>query len=137
MNPRCLIIPSIEDLLAEQHPHFLYEKSFEVGRLDPLFVMYVSIVVMYIQFSTKCYDPTLTCSFFLLDRHTSGSTGMPKPLIWTQESAARQHLCSSQEYSKFDGTSIESIIWGKRVMSTVPPFHVSTSHEIPQIIGIV
>lgn len=74
---------------------------------------------------------------FLFDRHTSGSTGMPKPLIWTQESAARQHLCSSQEYSKFSGTSIESMLWGKRVMVTVPPFHVRISHETPEKTGMV
>ncbi|KAL2282818.1 hypothetical protein FJTKL_10424 [Diaporthe vaccinii] len=48
---------------------------------------------------------------------------MPKPLVWTQESLTRQALCSSQDYSKSKGTSVESILWGKRVMVTVPPFH--------------
>ena len=77
----------------------------------------------------KFCNRILTCSF-LLNRHTSGSTGMPKPLIWTQESMARQQICSSQEYSKFNGTSVESFLRGKRVMVTLPPFHVRISQGI-------
>lgn len=74
---------------------------------------------------------------FLFDRHTSSSTGMLKPLIWTQESAARQHICSSQEYSKLHGTSLEGMLWGRRVMVTVPQFHVRASHETPEKTDVV
>lgn len=50
---------------------------------------------------------------------------MPKPLVLSHEYVARQHICSSQENSELDGTSIEKMLRGKRVMVTVPPFHVS------------
>lgn len=65
------------------------------------------------------WDADKTVSY----RHTSGSTGMPKPLAFTQEGAARHHACASQDVPD-DATSVERLMAGKRVMVTVPPFHV-------------
>lgn len=98
--------------------------------------MYVSTGSICIQNDAECSIRYLSCSL-VSDRHTSGSTGMPKPLIWTQESMARQQGCSSQKHSELNGTSIESMLWGKRVMVTVPPFHVRTGYETPHRAGIV
>lgn len=55
--------------------------------------------------------------------HTSGSTGLPKPLIWTQETAAR-HIEAGSRESPNGLVSIDSFFHGKRVLSTLPPFHV-------------
>ncbi|KUI66302.1 Linear gramicidin synthase subunit D [Cytospora mali] len=93
--PRCLTIPSVDELLKESFPPFAYDKAFEAGRWDPLFVL-----------------------------HTSGSTGMPKPLVWTQESVARHYTCAIQEVERQqDATSVEHLMAGKRVVVTVPSFH--------------
>ncbi|KAF3769380.1 hypothetical protein M406DRAFT_96027 [Cryphonectria parasitica EP155] len=95
IGPRCLTVPAIDDLLAVPPSPFAYEKPFEAGRWDPLFVL-----------------------------HTSGSTGIPKPLIWTQESCVRHHACASQAIPNEQGlASVEHILWGKRVIVTVPSFH--------------
>lgn len=56
-------------------------------------------------------------------RHTSGSTGLPKPLIWTQESVARQHNMSALPAPN-GSRSLDSLYLGKRVLNTLPPFHV-------------
>lgn len=60
--------------------------------------------------------------------HTSGSTGIPKPLTWTHESVARHHRSSALEAP--DGfSSLNSAYLGKRVLSTLPPFHVGPPAE--------
>lgn len=37
VQPRCLTVPTIAELLVESAP-FPYDKSFEAGRLDPLVI---------------------------------------------------------------------------------------------------
>lgn len=50
---------------------------------------------------------------------------MPKPLVFTQDAAVRHHICASQEIPPDqDVRSVEHLISGKRVMVTVPSFHV-------------
>ncbi|KAI0173508.1 hypothetical protein GGR52DRAFT_580130 [Hypoxylon sp. FL1284] len=44
------------------------------------------------------------------------------PLIWTQETAVRHIEAGSREYPN-GLTSIDSFVHGKRVLSTLPPFH--------------
>lgn len=39
VKPRCLTIPSLDELLRETYPVFAYDKSFEAGRWDPYFIM--------------------------------------------------------------------------------------------------
>ena len=58
-----------------------------------------------------------------VSRHTSGSTGIPKPLIWTQETGFRHHQSSACP-APTGISSLESLYLGKRVLVTVPPFHV-------------
>lgn len=41
VKPRCLTIPSVDELLKESFPSFAYDKTYEAGRWDPLFIMYV------------------------------------------------------------------------------------------------
>lgn len=95
VRPRCLTIPSLDELLGESFPLFQYDKAFEIGRWDPFFIL-----------------------------HTSGSTGIPKPLVWTQEAALRLYAGSIQEVpAQKDVTSVEHLVSGKRVVVTVPSFH--------------
>ncbi|KAI0883762.1 putative NRPS-like enzyme [Annulohypoxylon maeteangense] len=93
VNPRQLITPSVEELLEKSSPHFILDKTFDQTRWDPFFIV-----------------------------HTSGSTGLPKPLIWTHESVTRHQKFTSRDPP--DGvTSIDQITRGKRVIATLPPFH--------------
>ncbi|KAI1085430.1 acetyl-CoA synthetase-like protein [Whalleya microplaca] len=93
VNPRKLTVPRFDQLLEKSYPAYIYEKTFEQARLDPLLII-----------------------------HTSGSTGLPKPLIWTHETGARHHNQSAR--APPEGiTSIDSFCHGKRILVTVPPFH--------------
>jgi hypothetical protein len=60
------------------------------------------------------------------DRHTSGSTGIPKPLIWSHETAQRH-----SKYIALDPPlgfdTLERRFQGKSILNTFPPFHVSTT----------
>ncbi|KAI1763791.1 putative NRPS-like enzyme [Hypoxylon sp. FL1150] len=93
VQPRKFTIPSIESLLEENYPHFNFDKSYEQARWDPLYVI-----------------------------HTSGSTGLPKPLIWTHETSARHNnFCDREPPAAV--SSLDRMLQGKRVLSTLPPFH--------------
>ncbi|KAI1460021.1 putative NRPS-like enzyme [Annulohypoxylon moriforme] len=93
VKPRKLITPSVEELLEKPYPHFPLDKAFDQARWEPLFII-----------------------------HTSGSTGLPKPMIWTHETGTRHHKFTSRDPP--DGvTSIDQMTRGKRVIATVPPFH--------------
>lgn len=69
---------------------------------------------------SKALTTNMTFSF---NRHTSGSTGIPKPVIYTHESIARYLRCSSCPTE--EGTpSLDGLCRGKRMISTLPLFHV-------------
>ncbi|KAI1500659.1 putative NRPS-like enzyme [Biscogniauxia marginata] len=93
VKPRLLTAPSIDELIGKAYPPYVYNKTYEEGRWDPLWII-----------------------------HTSGSTGIPKPLIWTQEAGARHHNCSARDPPE-GIPSLDRFCHGKRVMATVPPFH--------------
>lgn len=119
VKPRCLTVPGIDELSAQSSP-FPYDKSFEAGHWDPL--------VIWCVLKRTDFLPVLDADKNITYRHTSGSTGMPKPLAFTQEGAVRHHACASQDVP--DGvTSIERLMAGKRVMVTVPPFHVRAPRD--------
>lgn len=54
--------------------------------------------------------------------HTSGSTGFPKPLIYTHETAARNMSMLAQD-PPAGSTSMDRLVQGKRVLNCFPPFH--------------
>jgi acyl-coenzyme A synthetase/AMP-(fatty) acid ligase len=96
---RHLLVPNIEYFLDQEHPHYAYDKTFESAKTEPLVVV-----------------------------HTSGSTGVPKPLIWSHETAARHsNYCALEPPSGFRG--VDKLHQGKRLLNTFPPFHVSKSRE--------
>ncbi|KAF7921646.1 uncharacterized protein EAE98_008493 [Botrytis deweyae] len=53
---KVLRAPTLEELFTEKFPHFTFEKSFREVKTEPLVIL-----------------------------HTSGTTGFPKPIIWTHE----------------------------------------------------
>ncbi|KAK8043526.1 NRPS-like protein biosynthetic cluster [Apiospora rasikravindrae] len=91
--PRHLPIPSVDELLKTAYPSYEYRKTLKEGLQDPIMII-----------------------------HTSGSTGIPKPLIWTQETVLRHQNASSCPAPE-GVPSLESLYLGKRVLVTLPPFH--------------
>lgn len=88
-------VPSVSHLLDIQHPHFAFNKSWAEAQSEPLFVI-----------------------------HTSGSTGIPKPLLYTHASAATNtKMMSLDPPAGYE--SQDRLYQGKRVFITFPPFHVS------------
>lgn len=105
LNLKVVEVPSVDTLLCTQYPAFEYSKTYPEAATDRVVVL-----------------------------HTSGSTGIPKPIIWTHEGAAKhirmQRLkvpagCEGQDNKGF----------GKRMYLTMPPFHVSFFHFM--ISGII
>ncbi|KAM0139901.1 hypothetical protein ACHAP3_002961 [Botrytis cinerea] len=95
---RHFMVPSIEELLNQQYPHYVLSKTFEDLRQTPIVVM-----------------------------HTSGTTGFPKPLIWTHETCTQVLNANACEAPNEILSLQNSFIKGKRVIVTLPPFHVSCS----------
>ncbi|KAH9885677.1 putative NRPS-like enzyme [Xylariomycetidae sp. FL2044] len=96
VKPRCIAIPSVQELMGKQHAHFAYEKTFEQARSDPFAVL-----------------------------HTSGSTGIPKPIMWTLDTVAKHHNLSglAPPEGVSSQASLDYFFHGKRILSTLPPFH--------------
>ncbi|KAJ5109091.1 NRPS-like enzyme [Penicillium angulare] len=92
---KTLDMPSVNTLLTTDYPDFPYSKTYPEAINDRLAVV-----------------------------HTSGSTGIPKPIIWTHESAVRhinmQLLEPPEKHESQDAKN-----FGKRVFVTLPPFHAA------------
>ncbi|VUC22344.1 unnamed protein product [Clonostachys rosea] len=93
LSPLHVKVPSIDNLLETKHAPYAYTKTWQQGRSDPIWII-----------------------------HTSGSTGIPKPLVWTQDAALRNSAWA-KEPAPPNTQSIDSLYLGKRVMVTLPPFH--------------
>jgi acyl-coenzyme A synthetase/AMP-(fatty) acid ligase len=92
---KLLQVPSVQELLERKYPHYPYKKTFEDSKCDPLLVL-----------------------------HTSGSTGMPKPIIWTHEWAAAYQMWSQMDTP--DGFEARDKLYGgDRLFPFLPAFHVS------------
>ena len=92
---RVFQIPELKDLLDQIHPYYEFKKTFDEAKNEPLIVL-----------------------------HTSGTTGFPKPVIWTHDWAAsfaeERYLSPQAGYESMDG-----LMLGVRLLSLMPPFHVS------------
>ncbi|MCJ1466280.1 hypothetical protein MMC07_004899 [Pseudocyphellaria aurata] len=88
-----LEIPSVQELLSTQNPLFPFKMTFAEASSKPLFTV-----------------------------HTSGSTGMPKPLTYTHETGARNiNMVSMNPPPGFE--SQDQMYQNKRIFITFPPFH--------------
>jgi acyl-coenzyme A synthetase/AMP-(fatty) acid ligase len=65
---RTIEVPSVEELLTKQYPHYPYNKTFAAARNEPLAIL-----------------------------HTSGTTGLPKPIVLTHDYAASAYYHGTME----------------------------------------
>ncbi|KAK6212633.1 putative NRPS-like protein biosynthetic cluster [Pestalotiopsis sp. IQ-011] len=93
VQPYHLQCPGVDELLSKTYPKYVYAKTLQKGLNDPL-----------------------------MSIHTSGSTGVPKPLIWTNETMLAQWNSTASPAPE-GMKSLEQLYLGKRVMVTPPPFH--------------
>jgi acyl-CoA synthetase (AMP-forming)/AMP-acid ligase II len=91
---KVLEVPSVQDLLHKKYAHYPYTKTFEEAKFDPLIAL-----------------------------HTSGSTGMPKPIVWTQDWAAAFQMWSQMDPPE-GLESRDKFYQGNRLFPLLPPFHV-------------
>ncbi|KAF7923628.1 hypothetical protein BELL_0440g00040 [Botrytis elliptica] len=92
---RVLTIPSIEELLDTAYEYFPYGKIFEEAKGEPLVAL-----------------------------HTSGTTGLPKPVIYTHDYAAA-YVRALQLEPPEGFESLDRKSEGGRVFSLTAPFHTS------------
>ena len=98
-----LEVHSAEHMLAANCPRYPYEKTFEEAYNEPLVVL-----------------------------HTSGTTGYPKPIVWTHGWAASflKLRAWDDDHDIPSGFILQdSLMCGKRVFSFFPPWSVSTSQR--------
>lgn len=92
---KVLEIPSVHDLLHKKYPQYPYNKTFEEAKDEPLLAL-----------------------------HTSGTTGIPKPLVWTHGWAAGFQMWSQMDPPEgFE--SRDRYYQGNRLFPLLPAFHVS------------
>lgn len=90
-----LEVPSVDNLIGKVYPHFEYSKSYPEHKNDRLVVI-----------------------------HTSGSTGIPKPVVWTLETANRHmRLVDLEAPAGYEAQ--HSWTRGKRQFMVLPPFHAA------------
>ncbi|KAF2873104.1 hypothetical protein BDV95DRAFT_490710 [Massariosphaeria phaeospora] len=93
-----LIIPTLDELIDLDPSHIqpkTYRKGFENARTDPIFIL-----------------------------HTSGSTGIPKPIIYSNEWISRAY--NTQTLVPPEGyTSIDEKFRKGCYLVTLPPFHIA------------
>ncbi|CAG8951052.1 hypothetical protein HYFRA_00006450, partial [Hymenoscyphus fraxineus] len=85
--------PTIDELINKPYPQYPYEKSFEQAKFDPLIVF-----------------------------HTSGSTGVPKPVTWNHDYAAA-YFTMIQLDPPPGYESNDRLVQANRVFFMLPPFH--------------
>ncbi|THC89059.1 hypothetical protein EYZ11_011499 [Aspergillus tanneri] len=90
-----LEVPGVDDLLSKEYPYFKYSKSFPEAASDKLAAI-----------------------------HTSGSTGIPKPIFFTHDSA-RKHMRMASLEPPEGFVSQDSWGVGKRAFLSLPPFHAA------------
>ena len=89
-------IPSIEQLLALDYPHYPYDKRFAEAHDEPLLVL-----------------------------HTSGTTAMPKPVVYTHDWVAS--FTRMYQLPPPPGTeSLERLFQGNKMLVMMPPFHAGS-----------
>ncbi|KAL6713342.1 hypothetical protein ACLMJK_008807 [Lecanora helva] len=90
---RMLEIPELDELLGHSYPDYPFDKKFADARNGPLVVL-----------------------------HTSGTTGLPKPIIWTHDWAAsfggQRQLIAPPGFELCDDLLLRT-----RILSLMPPFH--------------
>ncbi|KAE8346860.1 hypothetical protein BDV24DRAFT_174499 [Aspergillus arachidicola] len=90
-----LDVPSVDDLISKDYPHFTFLKTYPEVIGETLAVI-----------------------------HTSGSTGIPKPIFWTHDTACKHmHMTALDPPESYE--SQDSWLFGKRIFLVPPPFHAA------------
>ncbi|KAK2761693.1 hypothetical protein FQN54_001521 [Arachnomyces sp. PD_36] len=90
-------VPELEELLTKRYPVYPYSKTFEEAKYEPLVVL-----------------------------HTSGTTGTPKPVVWTHDWA--DSFCAERYLEPPEGFKcVDGYLKGKRVFSLLPHFHAGNN----------
>lgn len=92
---RVIRVPSVEELLTIKYPHYPFEKTFEEARDEPLVVM-----------------------------HTSGTTSLPKPIVYSHDFAACYNRITQLD-PPAGYKSSEKNFQANRLFVMMSPFHVS------------
>lgn len=92
---RVIRAPSVEELLTTRYPHYAFEKTFDEAWNEPLVVL-----------------------------HTSGTTSLPKPIVYTHDFAASVNRITQLEPPAGFET-MDKNFQGNRLFVMTPPFHVS------------
>lgn len=100
---RILEIPTVEQLYTARSKSYPYMKTFEEACDEPLVMM-----------------------------HTSGSTGFPKPIVWTHGFCAA-YAASLQLDPPPEAESVDQMYMGNRIFVMFPRFHVSLDFQFPRI----
>ncbi|MCJ1463039.1 hypothetical protein MMC07_001643 [Pseudocyphellaria aurata] len=92
---RVIRVPSVQELLTAKYPHYPFEKTFEEARDEPLVVM-----------------------------HTSGTTSLPKPIVYTHDFAACYNRIT-QLNPPAGYKSSEKNFQANRLFVMMSPFHAA------------
>lgn len=88
-------VPDLHELLTKRHPHYPYTKTFDGASHEPLLAF-----------------------------HTSGSTGLPKPIVWSHAfAAAYVKMTQLDPPSGFE--SQDRLFQANRLLFMLPPFHAA------------
>ncbi|GKZ23398.1 putative NRPS-like protein biosynthetic cluster [Aspergillus brasiliensis] len=90
-----LEVPSVDELISNEYAHFEFSKTYPEAAGEVLAVI-----------------------------HTSGSTGIPKPIFWTHDSACK-HMHRTVLEPPEGYESQDSWLFGKRIFLVPPPFHAA------------
>ena len=89
-------VPNLVDLMNKRHPHYRYTKTFDEASHEPLLAF-----------------------------HTSGSTGLPKPIVWSHAFAAA-YVKMSQLDPPSGFESQDRLFQANRLLFMLPPFHAAS-----------
>ncbi|GFN18907.1 NRPS-like enzyme [Aspergillus tubingensis] len=90
-----LEVPSVDELISKEYAHFEFSKTYPEAAGEVLAVI-----------------------------HTSGSTGIPKPIFWTHDTACK-HMHTTVLDPPRGHESQDSWLFGKRIFLVPPPFHAA------------
>ncbi|KAF2800542.1 acetyl-CoA synthetase-like protein [Melanomma pulvis-pyrius CBS 109.77] len=93
-------VPSLEVLLKEEFPHYSYHKTFEEAKNDPLVIL-----------------------------HTSGTTGFPKPVVYTNDWVAT-YMQSMQTLPPEGMKMKDQYMCGTRFFVMMSPFHAANMFTV-------
>ncbi|CAI7663889.1 unnamed protein product [Penicillium manginii] len=95
LSMQAIDIPDVDELLSNEYPHFEYSKTYPDHRNDTMAIV-----------------------------HTSGSTGIPKPIIWPLE-VANQHIRMSNLQPPSGSSALAEMFIDSKMFLTLPPFHAA------------